>query len=75
MHTTQNHSDPIQLEAIAQFRDLLAEAGAAGEPEPTAMTLATADATGRISARIVLLKAVDEHGFVFYTNYESAKAE
>ena len=75
MHTTQNHSDPIQLEAIAQFRGLLAEAGAAGEPEPTAMTLATADAAGRISARIVLLKAVDEHGFVFYTNYESAKAE
>jgi len=75
MHTAQNHSDPIQLEAIAQFRDLLAEAGAAGEPEPTAMTLATADAAGRISARIVLLKAVDEHGFVFYTNYESAKAE
>ena len=75
MHTTQNHSDPIQLEAIAQFRDLLAEAGAAGEPEPTAMTLATADAAGRISARIVLLKVVDEHGFVFYTNYESAKAE
>jgi len=75
MSTTQNHSDPIQLEAIAQFRDLLAEAGAAGEPEPTAMTLATADAAGRISARIVLLKGVDERGFVFYTNYESAKAE
>lgn len=75
MGTTQNPSDPIQLEAIAQFRDLLAEAGAAGEPEPTAMTLATADAAGRISARIVLLKAVDERGFVFYTNYESTKAE
>ncbi|MBS0514672.1 MAG: pyridoxamine 5'-phosphate oxidase [Proteobacteria bacterium] len=74
MGTTHNHSDPIRLEAIAQFRDLLAEAGAAGEPEPTAMTLATADAAGRVSARIVLLKAVDERGFVFYTNYESAKA-
>ncbi|WP_347261468.1 pyridoxamine 5'-phosphate oxidase [Rudaea sp.] len=75
MGTTQNHSDPIQLEALAQVRDLLDEAGAAGEPEPAAMTLATADAAGRISARIVLLKAVDERGFVFYTNYESAKAE
>jgi pyridoxamine 5'-phosphate oxidase len=67
-------TDPIHLEAIAQFRDLLDEASAAGEHEPTAMTLATADAAGHISARIVLLKAVDERGFVFYTNYESAKA-
>ena len=39
------------------------------------MTLATADAAGRLSARIVLLKGVDERGFVFYTNYASAKAE
>ena len=38
-----------------------------------AMTLATADKEGRPSARIVLLKAVDERGFVFYTNYESRK--
>ena len=42
-------------------------------PEPTAMTLATADAQGRPSARIVLLKGYDENGFVFYTNYESRK--
>ena len=75
MNAPQNSSDPIYLEAIAQFSDLLDEAAAAGEPEPTAMTLATADAAGRISARIVLLKAVDERGFVFYTNYESAKAQ
>jgi pyridoxamine 5'-phosphate oxidase len=74
MSKAQHHSDPIYLEAIAQFRDLLDEAAAAGEPEPTAMTLATADAAGRISARIVLLKTADENGFVFYTNYESAKA-
>jgi len=38
------------------------------------MTLATADAESRISARIVLLKIVDERGFVFFTNYDSAKA-
>jgi pyridoxamine 5'-phosphate oxidase len=38
------------------------------------MTLATADAAGRPSARIVLLKGFDEHGFVFYTNYGSRKA-
>ena len=43
-------------------------------PEPTAMTLATADAQGRPSARIVLLKGYDTDGFVFYTNYESRKA-
>src|SRR3954470_16967929 len=42
-------------------------------PEPTAMTLATVGANGRPSARVVLLKGVDEHGFVFYTNYESRK--
>lgn len=43
--------------------------------DATAMTLATADAEGRPSARMVLLKTVDERGFVFYTNYESRKAE
>jgi len=42
-------------------------------PEPTAMTLATADAEGRPSARIVLLKGVDATGFLFFTNYESRK--
>ena len=41
--------------------------------EPNAMTLATADNTGRPSARMVLLKCVDERGFVFFTNYESRK--
>ena len=44
-------------------------------PEPTAMTLATADAQGRPSARIVLLKGFDESGFVFYTNYNSRKGQ
>lgn len=41
---------------------------------PNAMTLATANAAGRPSARVVLLKGVDADGFVFYTNYESRKA-
>ncbi|MFT3791320.1 MAG: pyridoxamine 5'-phosphate oxidase [Rudaea sp.] len=75
MTTPHEFSDPVYLEAVAQFRDLLDEAAGAGEPEPTAMTLATADAQGRVAARIVLLKAVDERGFVFYTNYDSAKAQ
>lgn len=42
--------------------------------DPTAMVLATVDAEGRPSSRFVLLKAVDERGFVFYTNLESRKA-
>ncbi|HET7268353.1 MAG TPA: pyridoxamine 5'-phosphate oxidase [Oleiagrimonas sp.] len=58
---------------INTFSGLLHEAREAGDPEPTSMTLATADADGRISARIVLLKGVDERGFRFFTNYESAK--
>jgi pyridoxamine 5'-phosphate oxidase len=69
-----SYTDPVYREALARFHELLSEARASGEPEPTAMTLATAAADGRISARIVLLKAVDERGFVFYTNYASAKA-
>ncbi|HEX7387626.1 MAG TPA: pyridoxamine 5'-phosphate oxidase [Castellaniella sp.] len=44
-------------------------------PEPTAMTLATADAQARPSARTVLLKGYDPRGFVFYTNYESRKGQ
>jgi len=62
-------------EAVATTRALLAEAAQSGEPEPTAMTLATVNADGRVSARIVLLKQFDERGAAFYTNYESAKAE
>lgn len=42
-------------------------------PEPTAFCLATADSEGRPAARMLLLKGVDEHGFVFYTNFESRK--
>jgi pyridoxamine 5'-phosphate oxidase len=59
---------------IGEFEELLAAAEAAGEPEPTAMTLATASADGAPSARMVLLKGVDRRGFVFFTNYESRKA-
>ncbi len=69
-----DETQPLYQEAITTFRALLDDATRGGEPEPTAMTLATADASGRVSARMVLLKAVDERGFVFYTNYESDKA-
>ncbi|MCS6945742.1 MAG: pyridoxamine 5'-phosphate oxidase [Sutterellaceae bacterium] len=59
---------------LRQFQRWLDEALAAQVAEPNAMTLATADATGRPSARIVLLKGFDARGFVFFTNYESRKA-
>ena len=44
------------------------------EPDPTAMALATASIEGRPSLRMVLLKGIDDRGYVFYTNYESRKA-
>ena len=71
--TDSNSSNALYQEAIATFSALLDEARASGDNEPTAMTLATADADGRVSARIVLLKGVDDDGFRFFTNYESLK--
>lgn len=56
-----------------QFAAWFDEALAANVPEVNAMTLACADAKGRPSARIVLLKGYDEQGFVFFTNYDSRK--
>ena len=63
-------ADPFRF--FARWFD---EARAAGVREPNAMTLATADADGRPSARVVLLKGLDARGFVFYTNYRSRKGE
>jgi len=60
-------------EPLQQFRQWFEQACEADLPEPNAMTLATADANGRPSARIVLLKGFDERGFTFYTNYRSQK--
>lgn len=64
------HADPF-----AQFERWFGEALAAGFIEPTAMALATTDARGQPSLRMVLLKGHDAHGFVFYTNYASRKGE
>lgn len=61
--------DPFEL-----FDCWWQDALAGGLVEPNAMTLATADAAGRPSARMVLLKAYDRHGFVWYTNFESRKS-
>lgn len=65
-------ADPLRTEALARFSALLAEAIASDDPEPTAMSLATA-VDGRVSVRIVLLKGVDERGFRFFTNRASDK--
>lgn len=59
---------------LARFHAWLMDATRAGEPEPTAMALATADAQGQPGVRVVLLKHADARGFVFYTNLESPKA-
>jgi pyridoxamine 5'-phosphate oxidase len=64
----------IDRDPIKQFQTWFAEAIEAKLPMPDAMTLATATPDGRPSARMVLLKQVDGAGFVFFTNYRSAKA-
>jgi len=61
--------DPIVL-----FQVWLEQAAASGLEEPTAMTVATVDLNGYPDARLLLLKGVDERGFVFFTNMESPKA-
>jgi len=68
---TESDLDP---DPVKQFRAWFEDARASGIPEPNAMTLGTADASGRVSCRTVLLKAYDVRGFVFFTNYGSRKA-
>ena len=65
----------VAADPLPQFARWFDEAVAAALPEPNAMTLATADASARPSARIVLLKAVDERGLTFYTNFASRKGQ
>ena len=60
---------------IKKFAAWFGEVQSVGTKEPTAMTLATATSTGMPSARIVLLKAYDARGFVFYTNLTSRKGQ
>jgi pyridoxamine 5'-phosphate oxidase len=65
-----SHADPIR-----QFDQWLNQAMAAQVPEPNAMTLATVSSTLRPSTRVVLIKGYDEHGIVWYTNYDSRKGQ
>lgn len=60
---------------IAMFRRWFDETVASGLHEPNAMVVTTVSPKGRPSARLVLLKGLDDRGFVFYTNYESRKGE
>jgi len=64
-------------EPFALFRQWFADAVQTEQlpVEPNAMTLATVDAEGRPHCRVLLLKALDDRGFTFFTNYDSAKAE
>jgi pyridoxamine 5'-phosphate oxidase len=70
-------SDNSSADPIVRFRALLEQAIRIDRsllPEPTAFALGTVDGDGQPSVRILLLKGVDERGFVFYTNFESRKA-
>lgn len=66
--------EDLSASPIDQFEHWMEQAVAAEIPDPTAMVLATAAPDGQPSQRIVLLKDLDERGFVFYTNYASRKA-
>ena len=66
----EDHADADPIHHFTRWWD---EVRRAQLPEPNAMTLATADRNGAPSARVVLLKGYDEHGFVFFTNYLSGK--
>jgi len=65
----------LAADPVEQFSGWLADAAAAGLPEPNAMVLSTVSAAGRPRARTVLLKEHGQAGFVFYTNHTSAKAQ
>ena len=64
----------VNEDPFFQFNKWFDEAFNADVDDPTAMTLATASSKGRVTARIVLLKGVEDRGFVFYTNYNSLKS-
>jgi pyridoxamine 5'-phosphate oxidase len=63
----------LSEEIITEFNRFFKKARMCGEPEPTAMVLATSDGRGMVTSRTVLLKALDENGFVFFTNLNSLK--
>ena len=73
MRDTPFEKDGLPADPVVLFRAWYDEAKATGQPEPDAMALATSGASGIASVRFVLLKGVDERGFVFFTNERSRK--
>ncbi len=69
----QKAGAPGGHDPLERFRDLYERAAATALSEPNAMVVSSADASGRPSSRVVLLKHFDQAGFVFYTNLESRK--
>ena len=67
--------EDVQKNPIDQFNIWFDQARHAELPEPNAMTVASVDADGKPSARVVLIKEVTPQGFVFFTNYESRKGQ
>jgi len=67
------HESAVDPNPIVQFTSWYGHARKTGVPLPDSFTLATVTSDGRPDARMLLLKGVDERGFVFYTNYESRK--
>ena len=65
----------LSQEIIEKFNQAFKQAKVSGEPEPTAMVLATSDGEGLVTSRTVLLKALDANGFVFFTNTLSIKGK
>lgn len=72
-HSRSLDAADVVADPLEQFRRWYTEAEAAGVAEPDAMALSTATADGAPDVRFVLLKAVDDRGWVFYTNEHSAK--
>ncbi len=77
MATTELKNDDFTLEAepYRLFAEWLKDATVSEPNDPNGMSLATVDASGMPNVRMVLLKGFDEHGFVFYTNFESQKGQ
>lgn len=69
------HEFEVLADPLRQFGLWLSEADQAGIYEPNAFVLGTVDASGRPTARTVLLRGVDDQGFYFYTNYQSRKGQ
>jgi pyridoxamine 5'-phosphate oxidase len=75
LKTRSREASSTADDLIALFQTWFQQAVASGIEEPTAMTVATVGPNGSPDARVLLLKGVDERGFVFFTNMESPKAQ